>query len=506
MASNIDALKRAAEVALEKLQGKRYFAYDLNNRLQKAANDYRGDAVIQAMARVVEKVSVSNPNEIISQSDIEELYNEVIGLNASGTKCREVLGDLFASKLIAKTSENASMSELRYDPSLKPISLDVDKKTQSEMDLLFVAPQKNYDQKLAISAKNKVEAELVSFGFAKPRISLAGGNTQFVVFAADLDTTCGKVRILVPTEATGDKFPTVFMADDKIEDLTRENIDKYLDKSTEMFNHLPVQSVLDDVEMPRANMPEPLKMIASDLEQQMFETALGYPQKSVQVAKKMVLSELYNMGFKGSQIRISEPTKDGFICQATINTANGKTIIEIPIEMSGQVPLLPSVFASGDYVADFNEKNLKAFAIGAKDDGGFIQRDCQLYSMDLYQLKDIVIKAAIKGDFEVCNDALDVIADTVDESTYRSVVADYHKMLSNLKNGKEIIQQAYDDSDQFVRTPTSIYPIHKKFGRPAHELVRDENGVYHLKATYYARQNQDSEGAFFSTAKVLVGD
>lgn len=507
MASNIDALKRAAQMALEKLQGKRYYAYDLNDRLQKAAIDYRSDTVIQAMARVVENVSVKNPHQIISQAEIEELYNEVVGLNASGTKCREVLGDLFVSQQTPQASENAAyINSLRHDPSQGEISFDVDKKTQNELDLLFVAPQKTYDQNMAANAKRKVEMELVSLGFSKPRISLAGGNTQFVVFAADLDTTCGKVRILVPTEATGDKLPTVFMADDKIEDLTRDNINKYLDKSVDRFNHLPVQAILDDVEMPKVKMPEPLKMIASDLEEKVFETALGYPQKSIQVAKKMVLSELHNMGFKGSQIRVSEPTKDGFICQATINTTNGKAIVEIPIEMNGQVPLMPSVFASGDYIADFNEQNLKAFALGSKDDGGFIQRDCQLYSMDLYQLKDIIVKAAIKEDFETCNDALDVIADMVDENTYRNVVSDYHKMLTNLKNGKETIQQAYNDSDQFVKTPNSIYPIHKKFGRPAHELVRDEQGNYHLKSTYYARQNQDSEGAFFSTAKVLVGD
>ena len=59
--SKINSLKMAAEIALVKLQGKRYFAGDLSNRLQKTADEYRQDTVLQAMSRVVENIAVKNP-------------------------------------------------------------------------------------------------------------------------------------------------------------------------------------------------------------------------------------------------------------------------------------------------------------------------------------------------------------------------------------------------------------------------------------------------------------
>jgi len=51
-----------------------------------------------------------------------------------------------------------------------------------------------------------------------------------------------------------------------------------------------------------------------------------------------------------------------------------------------------------------------------------------------------------------------------------------------------------------------MYPIHKKLGLPAHELIRDDNGIWHKRSTYAAQDAKKHIEAFFSTAKVLVGD
>jgi hypothetical protein len=94
-----------------------------------------------------------------------------------------------------------------------------------------------------------------------------------------------------------------------------------------------------------------------------METAVGFPQAAVRLTKRMLVAELNSMGFKGSQIRVVAPTSDGFICEAILNTAKGKTTIEVPIEMRGNAPLLPSVFAKGDFVAEFTAPSLHAFAM-----------------------------------------------------------------------------------------------------------------------------------------------
>lgn len=556
--SKINSLKMAAEMALVKLQGKRYFAGDLSNRLQKTADEYRQDTVIQAMSRVIEKIAAKNPEQIISQAEVEKIYNELVGLNASGTRCKEVLSDIFitAEEEVANNHEEF-INGLRDNPDAGVLEL-VSKEQPKEYESLFGEESDTYDPKLASNAKNKVGLELNSLGIDKTRVRLAGGNSRFVVFAADIDTNKGMVRVLVPADASGKQFPSVFVAGNRFETLTKANIKTYVDEAEYKIDRLPtVKSVLssldlltghikksfsnpefsklasifpgennseglsgsglyanlpdpknniNDIKIPLVEVPKPLKAMASEIEDGVVESSIGYPKKSIEIAKKMIVSELSSMGFKGTQVRVQEPMKDGFVCRAVLNSQGGKVTIDVPIEMNGIVPLMPSVFAHEDKIADFNAQSIKSIATVAKEVQSSVHRDYQLYSLDLHQLKDIMIKSAANGDFEACDDVLEAIAETNSPEVYRNVVADYQKMLLNIGSLKETIKQSQDDKDQFVKTSTSIYPIHKKLGRPAHELVRDENGEYHLKSTYYSRQNQEDSSAFFSNSKVLVGD
>ena len=105
--SNISSLKMQAEMLLSKMTGgKRYVLGDINARLQEAANNYPQDTVIKAVASVIEQLHNKDPNRLVSQGDVEKLYNELVGLNVTGTKFREVLGDLLLSERKASVSEN----------------------------------------------------------------------------------------------------------------------------------------------------------------------------------------------------------------------------------------------------------------------------------------------------------------------------------------------------------------------------------------------------------------
>jgi len=558
--TNFGALKSQAELLLAKLeQGKHYVIGDLNERLQKAAGDHPQDIVIKSVASVIERVCSKDPRALISQGDVDKLYNELVGLNASGTRFREVLGDLLVSDLPGQVdvTNTKYINGLRDDPTQDAIDYGVDHEVKSGFDQLFEAASDKYDPQLAASAKQRVEHELQTLGVVNPRTRIAGGNSRFLVFAADLDTNRGAVRVYIPTESTGTKFPSIFVAGNRFETLTATNLGAYLEEAAMRQDCLPnvsavlqsldlaikadKQSVSDenfsklastlpqdngsegvsgpglfanlpdqkddmrDVEIPIAPIPKELKVVASDLEESVMEAAVGYPQATVRLAKRMIIAELGSMGFKGSQIRVASATHDGFICEAILNTPQGKFSIEVPIEMNGNAPLLPAVFAKGDYVAKFDAASIHAIAMR---DAGTIDvavcRDSALHSMNLSELKNTMVRSASENDFDTCDEALEVIANRFDEDTYRTVVADYHAMLAGLKKSGESLKQSFDDADQFVQSPNSIYPIHKQFGLPAHALVRDANGVYHRKSTY--KTTDDPDGAFFSTAKVLVGD
>jgi hypothetical protein len=524
------------------------------------AEDHPQDIVIRSVASVIEQVCSKDPHALVSQGDVEKIYNELVGLNASGTRFREVLGDLLISEAPNQTdvTNTQYISGMRDDPTDGVMEYDVDQKVKSGFDKLFESASDKYDPQLATNAKQRVGHELQTLGFNNPRLRLAGGNSRFLVFAADLDTNRGSVRVYIPTESTGTKFPSVFVSGNKFADLTATDLNIHLEEAAFRKDHLPnVSAILHsldiavkahrqdvsdedfaklsstlpqengsegisgpglfanlpdqkdnikDIEIPLTPVPKELKVVASDLEEGVMEAAVGYPQATVRLAKRMIIAELGAMGFKGSQIRVASATHDGFICEAILNTPQGKFSIEVPIEMNGNAPLLPAVFAKGDYVAKFDAPSINAIAM--RDAGTIdvaVRRDSALYGMSLHELRDVMVKSASRNDFDTCDEVLEVISGRFDEDTYRTTVADYHAMLAGLKKSKENLKCSFDDGDQFVRSPNSIYPIHKQFGLPAHELVRDENGTYHRKSTYNANQDA-AEGGFFSTAKALVGD
>jgi hypothetical protein len=298
----------------------------------------------------------------------------------------------------------------------------------------------------------------------------------------------------------------VFYSDGGLKDLTQDNLKDHIENIVSKSEQLPHS--INEISMPTVTTPEPLKGFTSEMEESILETSAGYPQQVVRSAKQMLALELTSMGFKKSQIKIASKTTDGFICEAAISTSRGRVNIEVPIEVKGNTPLMPSIFACGDFVDEFSQARLHAFAAkdALLDNSAKIQRVASLEGMDIHQLKDTIVRCAIKEDFDTCNEVMETISNSFDEDTYRMAAADYYKLLSNLKTMRENIKCAYEDSSQFVKTPNSMYPIHKKLGRPAHELIRDENGEYHIKSTYLSRQNEESIGAFFSNAKVLVGD
>jgi hypothetical protein len=557
---NFSSLKTQAEMALAKLtEGKYYELGNLNQRLQKAAADYPHDTVINAVARVIEQLHTKDQSKLISQGDIEKVYNELIGLNVTGTRFREILGDLLVSDKPDSAEPNLQYARgMRDDPDMGSIEYEADPEIKEGFSKMFDPIADKYDPQCATAAKEKVGLELVSLGFDNPRIRLAGGNSKFLVFAADLDTNRGAVRIFIPADASGTQLPSVFVAGNQFDELSLPAITAYVTDAKYRNNRLPAVSDIlktlnvittgakvalpdgdfsklaarlpktngseglsgpgvfasipdenenvKDIEIPLTQTPEPLKALASEIEENVMEAAVGYPQAVVRLTKRMLVAELSAMGFKNSQVRVSHSTGDGFICEAAINTLRGKVLIEIPIEMKDNAPLLPSVFAKDDFVANFDAESLHAFASSGVETENVVSADDNLHGMNLPQLKDCIVRSAMQGDFDACDNAISVIEKKFDEDTYRTVVSDYHKILVGLENREEVVKASYNDSEQFVKTPNSIYPIHKKLGRPAHELIRDDNGTYHLKSTYRARQNQKEEGAFFSNAKALIGD
>lgn len=553
--SHFNELKRRAEALLSQMEcGKEYIVAHVSRRLEKAAADHPQDAVIRAVAGVLDNMSRQNPNRLISQGELDQIYNQLVGLDSSGTRFREVLGDLLLSQKPASAAPNPKYAEARRDPLEEAIT-ETEPALVKELGAMFDFANSHYDPKCAAAARDKVGLELHSMGVHGARVRIAGGNSRHLVFAADMDTNRGAVRVYIPMEASGDKLPSVFVAGDRFTELTPTNLQAHLSQATAkgsklpdvpailksldvltmqskpaaskaqvekiasmlptengsqalsapgLFASLPDGKGIGEIEIPRSPVPEPLRALASEVEESVLEAAVGYPQLAVRLAKRMLLGELAALGFKGSQVRIAAPTTDGFICEATLNTPRGKVNIDVPIEMHNNQPLMPAVFAQGDKVEEFNEANLKAMLVREPETVNIaVRRDSNLLGMSYHDLKDALVRNAAAGDLKACDEVMEAIAEQFDQETFRNALLDYQKVLADLGSAKRANESR---CGRILKSSNSIFPLCGHFMVPLHKVVQDGDGVCHLASTYYARKNQEEEGACFSNARVLLGD
>lgn len=556
--SNITDLKRQAEAALSQLErGREFIIGPISERLRKAAEAHPQDTVIRAVAKVVEDMSRKDPTRLICQAEIEGLYNNLVGLNVTGTRFRDVLGDLLMSEKPASAKPNPMYAQANRDDPLQEAISETDPALQGELGQLFEQASDRYDPQKALEARGHVERELRSLGFGNTRVRIAGGNSRHLVFAADLETVRGPVRVYVPADASGAKLPSVFVASDHFAVLTRDGLERHIEnaavrrqppvqvmavlrsldvltgqqRTSEMAARQMAESAAsklpeangseglsapqlvgaslsdgpayEDVHIPQTPLPEPLKALTSDLEEGLAEAGLPYPQASVRMAKRMLVAELAAMGFKGAQTRVSSPTQDGFICEAVLSTPRGRVAIDVPIEMQNNQPLMPSVFAKGDLVDEFNQAALSRFLSADPETEASAPADGRLLGMSLYELKDELVRLASASDFKACDAVMETVASRFDPETYGAVLMDYQRMLSGLGEAKQASQSR---CAHVVHSPNSIHPLCGHFMVPLHKVVQDERGVCHLASTYYSRKGQDEAGAFFSNAKVLVSD
>ena len=177
MSTNITDIKSEAERLLSELQrGNEYIIAQVDNRMRRAVAEYPRDTVIRAVAGVIERMAINDPSRVISQGEIGEVYNNLLGLN-SNTQFREALGDLLNSKIEKTSTTNSEFISKNRDT--QDGSLDVLAGVDNELKILFEQSEDKYDRDKIASAKYRVESELATSGFNKTRTKFAGGNSKF---------------------------------------------------------------------------------------------------------------------------------------------------------------------------------------------------------------------------------------------------------------------------------------------------------------------------------------
>lgn len=500
--SDFRTLKNQAEKLLSEIEdGKKFLIVDVKSILNKASSNFFRDIVITSMSNVIDKMSYNNPGKIISQKEIESIYNSLYGLNPN-TRFREVLGDLLLSKTntTKKTGDNIVNASEEFSPIEHPL--------KKEFEPLFHKDNNKFSQNDVCKAQKNIEKELMVLGFRDAKVNFSGGDSNMLVFVVDFLTKNGNLKTYIPVEP-GSPYAEGFLTNSGLVKFNYSNILNFikqfentnvgLDNSAELINR--ISSELPDLEIKSVSLPEELRPLVADVDEQVLEASLGFSPNVIKSAKKMIVSELSDMGYKQAKVRILDSSNDGFICEAGFNSPKGVITIEIPIEIKNNKPLFPSVFAKGDFVDDFKTANLASFILRECGEAkSFISRFSSMSNLNVSQLKEIITASLAKGDFKTCDDALEIAANKLDNEQYKNLVMDYNKQLKQIDDVKKNLQASFDD-DNFIKTPNSIYPVHKILGLPAHKLHKDENGNWRRNA-----EDKEAVKAFFSSSKILIGD
>ncbi|KKN39493.1 hypothetical protein LCGC14_0742980, partial [marine sediment metagenome] len=424
---------------------------------------------------------------------------------------------------------------------------------------------KAFDDKIATKGVEFVAAELRALGYDKLQIEVMGGDKSILVYAAHFETRKGRVTVAIPTEVKDDRilFPSTFVADDHLEELTSDKLSYFVDSKSESED-FSVPSATDvlaavgiltgrvktasdddaskqldelfgdtDKEMALSTpnlymdrqyeegrpdidttqdieMPQELAHLSRDFENSVLEAASAFGITAIRNGKELIARELISAGFKNAQVKFGSEGGDSVVYLATINTPKGPAEIEVPIEMQVTtagtvVPLSPSYFAYDGLIEDFTIPKLQRFAISlpAPSSGTKTYSSAHSYML-LPELKDEILAAASTADYVTCESALSEIEARFNEEDFKNAIADYHYILMQKTHMEN--QEQRSCSKMISAGRGSIYSRCGHFGIPMHQVMVDAEGYCRRKTAAESEKLSPSNesGAAMSSAKVFM--
>lgn len=516
---NISELARLAKTVLDtRLSGQEFMLEDVYNVTRAAYERYPEDAVIKKVAFALERLAqTSKPGTIISQSELSSIYNHFTDLSGT-SRFREVLGHLLLEEKKSFSSKNPDYTRLnRVDAEDSGIKMEdfADPEAVKSLTAAFggdVSEIKTYNAKVANEGIKFVEAELKSIGKNYSDITVLDGNSNLIVYSVNFDTNVGCVAVPIPVEVKNEMplFPSKFLASNRLEDLTAENLESFISKqaSTPDFDVITEEAQADLDITPHTEMPKELAHIAHDFEDHVIEAASVFGKTAINTGKETVSRELRAAGFKGAQVKFGSESSDSVIYIASIGTPKGNVAIEVPVDMyrkagGGYMPLSPVYFAYDGLVEDFTAPKLQRFALRVPQPSSFTTNCSTAFSyMTLPEIKDEIVKSASENDYVSCEEALAKIQETFTEEDFKNAVADYHNLL---------MHKSHMEKHEQVKCPRlipagkgSVYARCGCTGLSLDRVASDENGRCVPKTTLQSEKLSPIEesGAQISTNKI----
>lgn len=520
---NLKTAHTAAKSALDFLEnGQGYPVEYVIMRFEKAAAQYPTDQLIGNMRDVL--VKVSSDRHFMHQSEIGRLYNQMYGLSGGQTAFRSVLSDLLPENLqLSKVAYSGSKTRAMEENALEPIYKDSELSNAFSVlfslggDSAFGTYKPGQDK----NAKKAVIAKLSNLGYAPLDVEIVTTNDHFILCAAVHQTSgLNKVATYIPVQITDGvtQEPKLLVLGEEVVELDARNLftcikEQERNLKTQTKNKFASERGINlpEIEIAKAVVPTSLESFA-DLENTLIAAASKFDSHKVKMAIAMLDNELNGFGIKNTTIKIAGSDQHGLLLDVYIPTQFGKTVVQVPVEITNNIPLLPTRFASSStkkdqQIFDFTQKGFDGFFqnLNAQSESLKVARITgELSKMSYQQLMDQMIEGIASQDYKLAEDALQTINHRFGSDKYLVAFDQYSQLLKYASDGtrrKELIKAAYERGD-LIKVPTSVDLYCPKLGLPVSKVSFDEKGrVIPLSK---AAKSQVQSDTLISTSRILL--
>lgn len=513
---SLKLLKRQAEKALGSIEnGKAYTSRYIIDRFNTASERYQKDQVIGNIRNVIIKMASSK--DYFSQGDITSLYNRFSNMSGGSTSFRDELGDLLKDSSATAKTDAGNISKTAADMS-KPVDIYEKTSLSDAFSVLFSFGSNNdsgvLNKTLVKKAERLVLLELNSLGLKPDDVRTVTSNEHFILCNAyyrNQDSTSNHISVPMQISGTDVGMPQQIVIDGGLVRLTKENVLVQLKTAQKTKKELNISKYSDlrrteSLQIPRISVPAPL-LEKFSISEEILLASNKYSQPQINMAASVVTTEVSSWGAR-PQVKFAGTNDRGMSFLVKTATSDGEKSFVVPVEISGNKVVMPSVFVSNSSKFDFSQAGYDTFLSGAKTASitKSFSRDTDELSMLSYaQLMDVIIGGVANKDYKASEDALGTIGTKFGPDRFKIALDDFQKMikLASQSFDQDIIKEAVRRGE-LIRTKNSVEWYCPKLALPLSKIAFDERGRPTPKFREEKRNIGAADSTVLPTNKIVI--
>jgi hypothetical protein len=243
---------------------------------------------------------------------------------------------------------------------------------------------------------------------------------------------------------------------------------------------------------------EDVNLFGSYLESAKGIAELTFSKSVVENGRNIIASKIASFGYN-PQITITACDDNSITYAIAIATKNGPLGFEVISEVENEKPLVPYIMAVSDKAYDFTVEGLQSAINDKVNNTKILAVISPLYDLKSSEIVAIVKQASSTGDYQIAEEALNILSEKADFESYASALNEYMKGL----NG-EISKQACKSDckcTRIIKASNRGNPLCGHLNLPLDQVYQDNNGNCIPK--YRKNMNDTYEGMLFNTSKIF---